>query len=358
MRPAAIPFLLALAACGGGLPAKDRFPVGIFGLEKPEAVRAVLAEGFDSAQAYEHSPAKLASLAKEARRRGLKLLLHPHGLLASSAPVRGFPMAAWYLQDEPDVARTPAAELCAFDKKVKAWSPGVPTAFVVGDGRAAKTYAECADVLMVDWYPVPHLPLESLGDHVRLTVEAAKGKPVWAVLQAMDWKDYPQRDPGKPRIGRFPDVRELRFMSYDAVAQGARGLWYYTYTMPGGRPLTDKPELWFAVAEVSREMTAMRPIFERGTPIPPPVDRKGTTVTLSAWRYRGRDYVVAVNRKPNKNQRLPADLLDPRWRPLFEVRRYAKEIMLHRHGAYYLKPFQVMVFESRVRWKSLLGLGG
>ena len=42
-----------------------------------------------------------------------------------------------------------------------------------------------------------------------------------------------------------------------------------------------------------------------------------------------------------------------RWRPLFEVRRYAKEFLIPSHGYHYLPPYRVMVFESRWKLKRL-----
>jgi len=36
------------------------------------------------------------------------------------------------------------------------------------------------------------------------------------------------------------------------------------------------------------------------------------------------------------------------WRPLFETRRYQKELLHEINGTYYLKPYQVLVLESRL----------
>jgi hypothetical protein len=267
-------------------------------------------------------------------------------LLDSGAAPAGWPMAAWYLADEPDANGMTPETLLALDKSVRSWSPAVPTAFVLGDGRAAAKYSAAGSVMMVDWYPVPHLPLSSAGDQVRRAVEAAGGKPVWAVLQAMDWKDYPQKDPKKPRIGRFPNIEELRFMSYDAVLQGAGGLWYYTFTRPDGQDLTHAPELWFALTWVVRELAQMKPVFEGGVRAEPPFKPEPGDLQARAWRWRGRRYVVVVNRGGDAAAKLPEELLDVRWRPLFENRRDVRQLLDAKDGVFRLRPHQVLVLEG------------
>ena len=344
LLPAAI---LGLCACGGNRPGRF-FPIGIYSVNTPEALARLRRDGFNAAQTYDRHPEFLRSMAKAARQAGVKLMAEPFALMTASTPVDAFPMAAWYLVDEPDVWKIPASEVCARSARVRSWAPAALSVFVVGAGARARDYKDCADVVMVDWYPVPHLPLESAGEQVRLAKEAAGDKPVWAVLQAMNWRDYPQRDSGKPRIGRFPDIFELRFMSYHAILEGARGIWYYAYSKPNGMTLVDVPEEWFAVTSVVGELAAMRPIFERGEPAVLPFEPKSGGVLAKAWRYRGRDYVVIASPRRVVMSPVPQELLGPQWRPLFEPRRDQKELFTKVGDGYYLPPYRVMVLEGRL----------
>ena len=344
--------LLSAAACG---PKPREFPVGFFGANTPADARALADVGFDAIQSYKTSPEDAAALAKAARANGQLLLISPDGAMAAGASPRKFSGAVWYIQDEPDVNSVSAAQLAEHDRKTKAWAPGAKTAFVVGDGHKAKDYPGTADVIMVDWYPVPHLPLESLGDHVRLTAGAAGGRKVWAVLQAFDWRDFPQHDPKKKRIGRFPTMAEIRFMSYDAVLNGAQGVWYFCYSTATDSNLSQTPELMLAVATPARELLAMAPIFARGRRIPPPVALASSGLVAGAWRYHGRDYVVLASRAAGRDQLVPDEFLDGSWRPLFEVRRDPRELLRKVDGAYYLPQHTVLVLESRLRWKALFG---
>ena len=345
--------VLLAAACGPG-PAE--FPVGFFGVDSPADARALAAEGFDAIQSYQTGPGRVAELATAARHEGQLLLVSPNEVEASTRAAREFPGVFWYLQDEPDVNGVDRDQLAAMDRKVRAWSPRAKTAFVVGDGRKAKDYPGVADAIMVDWYPVPHLPLESAGDHVRLTAEAAGGRKVWAVLQAMDWRNFEQHDPRKKRIGRFPDAAEIRFMSYDAVLNGASGVWYFAYSTATGSNLSQTPELLFAVSGTARELRAMAPIFARGRPIVLPFEIDPDGVRARAWTYHGRDYVVLANRRKGVDMKVPSQMLAPQWRPLFEARRDPRELLRALGGAYYLRQHQVLVLESRLRPKRLIGL--
>ncbi|MFA5139963.1 MAG: hypothetical protein WC728_12090 [Elusimicrobiota bacterium] len=318
------------------------FPIGIYGVNDPADLPVLQDAGFTAVQTYA-GPGTILPLAKAAERRGISLLAHPFELMKSTVPAEGLPIAAWYLVDEPDVQKMPPDKLKKLDQQVRAWAPQHKTAFVVGDGRTAKTYADSGDILMVDWYPVPHLPLTSAGEHVRYTVEAAKGKPVWAVLQAMDWRWYPQRNPKKPRIGRFPTIAELRFMSYHSILEGASGLWYFTWD----RRLSDAPELWSVVIAVTRELSSLRPVLEDGEPIALPFKKPlHKLMRAKAWKHRSKDYVLLLNTSPNTALLMPKELLGERWRPLFEKRRYVRELLMDSNGAYYLRPLQFLLLEG------------
>lgn len=346
MRIAALALAAGLAACA---PSPAEFPVGFFAVNETAGVKVMAAEGFNAVQTYETEPKKVAELARAARAEGLLLLAGPDEAMKAGKP-GDYPGAVWYIQDEPDVNSVTPAALAEHDRRVKAWAPRSQTAFVVGDGHKAKDYPGTSDVIMVDWYPVPHLPLESAGDHVRMTADAAGGRRVWAVLQAFDWRDFPQKDPKKPRIGRFPDQDEIRFMSYDAVLNGAQGVWYFAYSTAAGSDLSQTPEHLNLVLEPAREMQAMAPIFARGKTIPVPWEPGLTDAAARAWRYHGRDYVVLAARQAGRDALVPPVLLDGSWRPLFEARRDTKELLRAWGGDHYLTQRRVLVLESRLRW--------
>lgn len=105
----------------------------------------------------------------------------------------------------------------------------------------------------------------------------------------------------------------------------------------------------------AREMRAMAPVFARGRPIPLPFEPPAKGWAARAWTYHGRDYLVLVSLTKDRQWRVPEEALKPYWRPLFEARRDPRELLKEHKGSYYLKPYQVLVLESRLRPKRLLG---
>jgi len=278
------------------------------------------------------------------------MVVYPDQVVHStwSDMAKSWPVAGWYLVDEPDVQKWPAEKLAEVEKQVKAWSPRQSTTFVIGESSPSTKYGHIGDILMLDWYPVPHLPLASIGDHIAYARQnIPEGKPLWAVVQAFDWRDSKQRDPKKPRIGRFPTHHEIRFMSYDSIINGATGIFFYRLSKPGGRTLFDVPEEFQAVTRVVRELKSIKPILERGRPLPLPVKLEDEGLQAKAWRHRGRDFIILVNRS-SVPRAVPDELLAPRWRPFFELRRDPREALLEHDDAWHLRPFQVLVLQSRL----------
>ncbi|MDD2806242.1 MAG: hypothetical protein PHV33_11855 [Elusimicrobiales bacterium] len=307
-----------------GLARAEEFPLGFYGIGAPAELAALKQAGFNSFHTYAQDPARLAELAAEAKKQGLKMLAYPDRVIGSSyeGAARRWPVLGWYLFDEPEVKKLPLASLQALDKRVKDWNPRARTVFVMGEGVAAFTYAGVADALMVDWYPVPHLRLESVGEQVGMVAAGAaiqdpvrKNKPVWAVLQAFDWINYPQRR--SPRVGGFPTFDQVRYMTWLAVARGASGVFYFTYNGSDGIPLPARPERWDIYGRMAAELNGFRKVLEKGKPgVAPAGLPEG--FAARALRQGGRDYLILLN--PTAAP-LPLEAVKG-WRPLFELSRY------------------------------------
>lgn len=93
-----------------------------------------------------------------------------------------------------------------------------------------------ADIAGCDIYPVPlnkglrhsdiiERDLPAVGAYTRRMAEAAPGKPIWMVLQGFGWSDLDKAY--SPEIYVRPTYEESRFMAYDAIVNGARGVLYY-----------------------------------------------------------------------------------------------------------------------------------
>lgn len=137
----------------------------------------------------------------------------------------------------------------------------------------------------------------------------------------------------------------LRFKSYNAVFHGTTGI---RFTKEAGVPPV-------AAEAAARELRAMAPIFARGRAIPLPFEPPTDGWTARAWTFRGRDYLILANITRDRQWKVPAAALEPTWRPLFELRRDPRELLKEYKGSHYLRPYQVLVLESRLRPKRFLG---
>ncbi|MFC1678595.1 hypothetical protein ACFL2T_00045 [Elusimicrobiota bacterium] len=330
-----------------------RFPIGIYAIDDAKHLSDLREHGFDTFYSGIREPEALDRLAIAAKRLGMGMIAQPDDVMKGPRTVtRDWPVAAWYLQDEPDVLKTKPKALASLSDRTRRWDPDRLQTFAIGQGAPAQKYGHVADVLMLDWYPVPHLDLDSVAEHIdRARSFLPEDKPLWMVVQAFDWRQFPSRNSRKSRIGRFPNHSEIRFMSYLSIVHGARGLFYYTFRVRGGRVLSDTPEQWQAVTRVVHEIKSLQPILERGREIPLPFQVKGKSLEGRALRHGGRDYVILLNRSKSPAP-LPKEFLESNWRPLFEVRRSPKDFLFETRGSWMLPPYRVIVFEGRWRlWR-------
>ncbi|HNW44964.1 MAG TPA: hypothetical protein PKI19_10700 [Elusimicrobiales bacterium] len=346
-------FSLFLFLCAAAAPAlAGEFPLCMYGVAGPEDLAALKKAGFNCFQSYDKNPAKLAALAGAAAALDMQMVAAPDEVIASTyaAAAKSWPMLAWYLCDEPEVQKLKPAELLQRERRVKDWDAAQRTTFVMGNGMAAFTYGAAADALMVDWYPVNHLKLESVGYQVMLLKAAAAsmdkarpGKPVWAVLQAFDWHEYPQFV--SPPVGRFPTFDELRFMSYLSIARGAQGLFYYTLHQKAGS-LAAQPWRWALFERLNLELNTLMPALRGVTdaPVPPGI---GAGLSARVVKGGGRTFMILLNPTAAMVRVELAALKG--WRPLFETHRDLAALLPGK-GARWLPPYRVLVLEKRRRF--------
>ncbi|WP_413854240.1 hypothetical protein [Candidatus Ruminimicrobium bovinum] len=285
------------------------FPIGIYGVNNPEDIKTVKEAGFDTIQTYKSEPETLKLLADEAVKQNIKLVIPSSKIIRKEyqEEIENWPVLAWYIFDEPDVAKLSREKLNTLDVNTKNIFPRVKTVFVIGQGKTEIPYYDLADILMVDWYPVPHLPLESFGNQIRIAKDFlnemnCSKKELWAVVQAFDWKEFKQYRPDNDRIGRFPTKEEIRFMSYDAVFNGATGLFYFIYTSKGVPLPQSKPDNWKDLSSVANEMAAVRNILQAKLS-DNPIEIK-EPLKAKTFLYNNEKYTFIIN-SANQPQTIP-----------------------------------------------------
>ena len=163
--------------------------------------------------------------------------------------VKGHPgLGAWKGTDEPAHARVPAAGCVAVYKRVRSRDPDHPVVIIEaprlpGPTRGSpdrpltvagvRPYAAACDIHGVDIYPVSRPPgrhaggppintdISVVGDLTRILAQATGRKALWTTLQ-IAWSGVL---PPHPTV--FPTLQQARFMAYDAVIAGARGLFFF-----------------------------------------------------------------------------------------------------------------------------------
>lgn len=145
-------------------------------------------------------------------------------------------LGAWKGDDEPEWGKVPLPPLIAARKLVEELDPNHPMVVIHaprGTVESLREYDVTGDIVGADVYPISYPPgihslltnkdISMVGDYTRKMMEVAGGKmPVWMVLQ-ISWSGVLKPD----KTLRFPTFPEERFMTYEAIINGARGLIYF-----------------------------------------------------------------------------------------------------------------------------------
>jgi hypothetical protein len=125
-----------------------------------------------------------------------------------------------------------------------------------------------ADIVGCDIYPVPksqyvsHSDLQeqtpaAVGAYTSRMQSAAPGKPVWMVLQGFGWADIqPTASPERKKEERRPTLEETRFMAYDTIVRGGRGILYW-----GTAYIEKDSQCWKDLLSVIAELAALQPVL-------------------------------------------------------------------------------------------------
>lgn len=132
---------------------------------------------------------------------------------------------------------------------------------------ALAKFNEAADIVGCDMYPAPSFShnhsdiadqtLSAVGAYTLRMQAASPSKPVWMVLQAFGWNDLLELE-GAANQARYrrPNAHELRFMAYDAIVRGARGVLYW-----GSSMIPKRSRLRNDVLALVRELANLQPIL-------------------------------------------------------------------------------------------------
>lgn len=227
----------------------------------------------------------------------------------------------------------------------------------MSDLKFIRQYLDVIDITGCDIYPVTgkSRPLARVGDFTRRYQQVAKGKPVWMVLQGFSWNALPQFNRPEPA---FPSFAESRMMAYDAIARGARGIFYWgTNYIPA-----ELPQFRESLYALTRELAQLQPFLvspdEAGAQLrliesdgrPLPEDRG---VAMTSRRAGGERLVVLVNEDARAHMGVEVSgLRELNDRELSLL--YGTETVTVKGGEFItrLLAYEVKVFASSRKWES------
>lgn len=327
--------------------ASAEFVLGIYGVKDKEEIPTIKQAGFNTVQTYNKDPEYLSRLAEKAKQYDMKLLIYPNKIIGSEYEneAHNYPIKAWYICDEPNAWHLSREDMMNRNNVCKKTFPEHQTAFVIGKGKTKIPYYDICDILMMDYYPVPRKPLESFGKNVSFAkqglIEAGcPQKQLWAVVQIFDYKELK-----KPRkYGRFPTREEIRFMSYDALFNGATGLFYFTYNSKGVPLPYSKPKEWKYISEIIQELSFIGKIIDSGKEVKSFVNVKKPLRTKT-YKYEEKKYIIVEN-PTNEMQELPKLFFNKKkFEVLFEKSSNLEDIISK--GKKNFQPYQVIIFKSK-----------
>ena len=224
-------------------------------------------------------------------------------------------------------------------------------------------YMDVIDITGCDFYPVrssltegsmkPRKRMQDIGKNAGRWTVTSQGKPVWMVLQAFSWHELGVLDDRWKNLPvAYPSFEESRYMAYDVIANGTKGILYWNLGFLTSEPFRQ------SLYGLARELNALQP-FLSTDPKPIhitthlPVQDANNRVAGTARQY-GRDWMVALVNESDTTQHAAIvsglDLLHGQQL----VQLYGEDEIIVKNGKFVtqLKPFEVKVYATRRKWET------
>jgi hypothetical protein len=154
-------------------------------------------------------------------------------------------------------------------------------------------WRDTVDVLGIDPYVIgSRYPESYVGDLTRKVIGAVHGaRPVWTVIQFF-WLNS---------LSHFPTEQELHDMSWMAIAEGARGVFYWSYGLRGldWDPKRDpvlRQQRYDELVNVTRQISALEPVLlAPDSPVLAANSATGTVITKEKDLKDGSRYLISYN---------------------------------------------------------------
>jgi hypothetical protein len=270
----------------------------------------------------------------------------------------------WKNVDEPFWGKVPADDMVRAYQIIRELDPNHPVGLTQaprGTIDDLRPYTPAADILLLDIYPVgyppgmhslgPNKEISMVGDYTRFIRQAAAGKPVWMVLQVA-WSGV--INPGKTL--RMPTFAQERFMTYQALINGARGLVYFGGHLPQAMTPEDAKLGW----NWTFWRRVLRPVIEEvgnNSPLAPalvapdsslPIRTTGAGDVEFCVRQVGEDIFILACKREGSTVNVEFSGL-PSWAAEAPVLYESPRTITARNGKFtdWFAPFDVHVYHFR-----------
>ncbi|WP_391570913.1 hypothetical protein [Cohnella sp.] len=162
-------------------------------------------------------------------------------------------------------------------------------------GYNVGSYVNILDTMGRQMYPIgTSIPMNTVYAAMKDTADAyrAAGKPAFGVIQTFSWYQIAPSLQPDPVLGRAPDASEVRNMTYQALAAGAKGILFFPYYYAPNNT-TIPADLYAETKAMVPEINALKPALMLGNKTEVPTGNPNLRVTH--WEYDGKVYVIVVN---------------------------------------------------------------
>jgi len=309
------------------------YPIGFYYVPSPELAR-IKEGGFNLVQYWVGDTTGLKGFLDLAQKQGLKVLAELSHFVSQGrekkveeivTKIKDHPaLFGWYIMDEPTKCSNEETIKRTY-KLVKGIDPEHPTFLLFLSPGVIRAFHGSAEIFGIEPYPIPTHPLRKVMVDTRKAFREAKGKPLWVVIQCFE--DY--RPAARKMIRPLPEPWQARYMTYTAVANGAKGILYFLYKQTwDNKMLPDKdPALWEELCKIAAEIKAISPVLMEGISCREDVCLvdDGYTLSILAKKHKEKIYIIAVNDTDNKKEvcfKIKTSFLEPcpKIKVLFENR--------------------------------------
>lgn len=217
-----------------------------------------------------------------------------------------------------------------------------------------RQYLDCVDITGCDVYPIKKDYREPalVGQSTERWNLTGRGKPVWMVLQAFSWNELGDYYGATEVV--YPTFSESRFMAYDAIVRGARGVLYWGSAYLKSEPFRQ------SIYALTRELAALQELLVapnmpelRLRVIVDEAESERAAVYAIARQVGGERLIVVVNEDETRHMGIELTGLEA-WNGTTLYELYGLEEAVVQHGEWLtrLLPYQVKVFASSRRFET------